>query len=297
MKLKGRHLSYVGIVSLTTITLSTALGVVAAMKWLWPEWDMQSGAGVAAVVPSFAGVLLAAFAVLKQVEIATPEVQVCNRIESLFSMARLRLSLLEQVLRDDFVAGKKAEDQRNSGPWPTEDEIESLIKKQDEEGSSRPPSFNELMGFPSRASVQHEQFKRRMTSSAGEGDASLEELFPVLEPVIYTIERHRKQAGGSSSLSLEDWIALHDHLNDVFCSDGRIWRSDNMDQHIWLGATLAVMQRCIGSLNRMHADGLLDSRSLQAMLFADSQRSDEFSNSWFVPRPARSRLPLHGTRR
>ena len=329
MKLNGRNLGFVSKVATGTIALSMLAGcfagAAAAFDILGGGGAMQSAGAIAAVVPSFAGVLLAAFAILKQVESSTPEVVISNKLEVNFSLARIRLHLFKDVIQAlwqneetswQYIQGHHDE------PEASEQDYEAAIERHENAG----PTAAEQLGFPDEYQSLHHRFHMHLDSSNGGDDPSLLQLLIGLAPVILALERagclakvlpdYFVNKNRERITDLKVFLQKHPTETVVKLEPHRVW----MDQYEVITSILKAgpsywsedypltigplrflaqgVEYWAHGLQALHEHGVLDAKEMQRVIFSDERnlagRSSLISRvaSWFALSSKNNRASL-----
>lgn len=245
-------------ITLIVIIVSTLAGYNISINNYGHQY-IQEGAAVAGIIPSLAGVFLAAYAIFRQIQANNPQVIISEKYEVYFQMLKIRLTLIKERFVD----------------WD-QDELQRELEEDDfHENFLGIEQAAEIDGVPDEAfetmknykkttnDKRKEEFDFRIKSSVDAVDQPLIQLFITLEPIIHKIciEKKHKEI-------YSDWKSLICFLNDI---SGHIdlW-DDYLENSKNLKNVIDKIEKTINALTKMEKDKTISARSLQKIIFSGS---------------------------
>lgn len=209
-------------VAACTLVFSVAFGVAPFLASEVAEQWSAAGA-IATVAPSFAGVLLATWAIVKQIELDDPEIKISKRLELQSKMAQAQLTLLSlRCVQPECV---KPSDVREGAL------LDSQMAELEE---PQRPYF----------AFQRKEIENRVISENGDDYPSLVQMVSFLEPVISSIS----WTAASISLNKAASSSNAERLVDTAIKQIIEW------DHPLHGHRMLTYERCCQWLESLHKD-------------------------------------------
>lgn len=284
---KGRYSVILMLITLFVILLSGVSGLVVAFApWGRDLIDAQGAGSVAVVIPSFAGVLIGAYAVFKQIESSNPEVKVADELELNITLLRLQIQSMYGVCSDFLIEAKRREfgdvSKEDSDAADRHAELVANGDYLEDENPTHTELLNRIRSI-TMASIRTVLLNR----IAGKTDIqsksvllSFHSLVNLLDPFILPIA---EKSSGVGKPSVEDFLVA---WKDLIQSVNQILAISGDDSDLVFDGFVRGLYSSLSTtkkfLDWLVKSGQCSSQRLQDLIFLQSEIEDQYGDAYKI---------------